>query len=339
MTDAAWREANQQYLMAAVAVVSARLIAHAARSQQRATLSFVECFQELWLEPDETLSRKLAAGMEPSPDPDEQALEDARRQLSAPPALDVLCAAFDLSPFERDILLLCAGVELDSSFAGLCAAAHGDPRRPYPTFSLALSALPDAHWSALTPARPLRYYDLIELGEGTVLTLRALRINERALHSLTGISYLERDLAGMMKRMSPTGGAQPLLVENLTQRIEELWSPKPKTWPMVQLCGEDLTQIKAIAAAACARRGLKLYLIHGMDIPAQPVERNRIAQKWEREAFLIGGVLLLDCEMPGNTKSYDPALELAERVAGRVMLISKIPLSQRQRPVELFKVP
>ena len=70
-------------------------------------------------------------------------------------ALATLCAAFRLSPFERDLLVLCAGVELDASFAALCAEAQGDPQRVLPTFSLALAALPGAHWSALTPDAPL----------------------------------------------------------------------------------------------------------------------------------------------------------------------------------------
>ena len=47
------------------------------------------------------------------------------------------------------MVLLCAGIELDSTVAPLCAAAQGDPARAYPTFSLALAALPEAHWSAL----------------------------------------------------------------------------------------------------------------------------------------------------------------------------------------------
>ena len=73
--------------------------------------------------------------------------------MPAPPALETLCRRSGLSPFERDVLLLCAGVELDSRFAPLCAAAQGDPARPYPTFSLALAALPEPHWSALSTGR------------------------------------------------------------------------------------------------------------------------------------------------------------------------------------------
>ena len=43
-------------------------------------------------------------------------------------------------------------MELDSGFPAACAGARGDPNRASPTFSLALAALPEAHWSALSPA-------------------------------------------------------------------------------------------------------------------------------------------------------------------------------------------
>src|SRR6266545_5240300 len=117
----------------------------------------------------------------------------------APPALDRLCSTFGLSPFERDLLLLCAGVELDASFSSLCALAQGDPQRAYPTFGLALAALPGAHWSALTPIAPLRRWRLIEVGAGQALTLSPLRIDERVLHYLAGVPYLDERLAGILE--------------------------------------------------------------------------------------------------------------------------------------------
>src|SRR6266576_3343786 len=69
--------------------------------------------------------------------------ERLRRGLAEPPALDAVAAAFGLSGFEREVLLLCAGVELDSRIARACAQAHGDPGRPFATFSLTMTALPD----------------------------------------------------------------------------------------------------------------------------------------------------------------------------------------------------
>ena len=79
-------------------------------------------------------------------------------------ALEQLCSKFGLTDFVRDLLLLCAGMELDPSFASLCANAQGDTPLSYPTFSLAMSALSQAHWSAIAPHSPLRRWRLIEVG-------------------------------------------------------------------------------------------------------------------------------------------------------------------------------
>ena len=99
-----------------------------------------------------------------------------------PTTLERLCENFGLSEFERDTLLLAVGMELDESFAPLCAAAGGDERRPFPTFGLALAALPGAHWSAFAPSGALRHWRLIEILAGETLMTRRLRADERVLH-------------------------------------------------------------------------------------------------------------------------------------------------------------
>jgi hypothetical protein len=116
-TEAAnnWLETNQRYLSVALAVVRSELEQHAARSQDASDA--------------ERQHRMMQA----------QALGEAAAAMSVPPAIETLCAVFGLSPFERDLLLLCAGMELDSTFPSVCAAAQGDSSRAYPTFSLALA--------------------------------------------------------------------------------------------------------------------------------------------------------------------------------------------------------
>src|SRR5262249_41803373 len=138
-----------------------------------------------------------------------QAPDEAAAAMPAPPALETLCATFGLSPFERAVLVLCAGQELDSRFAALCAAAQGDAQRPYPTFSLAPATLPQPHWSALTPAAPLRRWRLIEVGAGSALTLSPLRIDERVLHYLAGVQHLDERLAGLLEPVPPPGDLVP----------------------------------------------------------------------------------------------------------------------------------
>ena len=82
-----------------------------------------------------------------------QPLPQASDEPPVPSALDDVVTVFALSPFERDVLLLCAGVELDASLRHCVpppGAIHGALTRP--------SAWPwrpcRAHWSALTPLAP-----------------------------------------------------------------------------------------------------------------------------------------------------------------------------------------
>ncbi len=157
-----WAEANQRHLMAALGRLQRRLEAHA---------------------------DKGVADRGPTPKADTPGASDARDAVGSY-ALQRLCDLFGLSEFERDLLLMCAGMELDAAFAELVARAHGDPARDRPDFSLALAVLPDAHWSALTPSAPLRHWRLIDIRAGDTLVTSPLRIDERVLHYLTGLQYL-----------------------------------------------------------------------------------------------------------------------------------------------------
>jgi hypothetical protein len=56
-------------------------------------------------------------------------VKKARAGMEPPAAIDRLTELFTLSGFERYVLLLCAGVEMDSELAGLCGEAQGRPPR------------------------------------------------------------------------------------------------------------------------------------------------------------------------------------------------------------------
>src|ERR1051326_4464925 len=101
-------------------------------------------------------------------------------EREAPPtALDQLCGRLGLSAFERKILLLTAGMELDGRFPALCAAARGGEEGP--SFALALAIFAEAAWSALAPTAPLCYWRLIEVGKGATLVHSPLRIDAYVL--------------------------------------------------------------------------------------------------------------------------------------------------------------
>ncbi len=214
-----------------------------------------------------------------------------------PPALVGLCTMFGLSPFERDILMLCAGVELDGTFANLCALAQGDSQRPFPTFGLALAALPGAHWSAVTPLAPLRRARLVEVGSGTALTLSPLRISERVLHYLTGIQHLDERLGSLVDVVRPSGALVPSH-QTIADQMAAVWSQNTSggQLPAIQIAGDDLIAKRSVTTAACAALGMKLYNIAASLLPVSAPDLDAMARLWEREAALSSCALLIEAD-------------------------------------------
>ena len=260
----------------------------------------------------------------------------------APPALASLCAAFGLSPFERRILVLCAGVELDAGFAGLCATAGGDQGRPYPTFGLALASLADAHWSALSPEGPLRRWRLVEvMGQpATPLTASPLRVDERVLHYLAGVQHLDERLAGLVE---PVAVGEALVPSHrvIAERAGAAWAGAAGPPPVVQLCGADGASKRAIVAAACAALGLRLCAIQAEHIPAGGAELEGLARLWEREAALSGAALLVEADGldPGDARQAAAVGLLLERLAGAQALAVRDRWRPLRRPTAAFDVP
>ncbi|MBC2900132.1 ATP-binding protein [Streptomyces cupreus] len=226
--------------------------------------------------------------------------EDERATAAPAPTdgtgpLDALAACFGLTPFERDLVLLAAADELDPTTAARCAAACGDPRRAYPTFSLALAALAEPHWSALTPVAPLRRWRIVELEDESRLTTSRLRLDERILHFLLGSPYLDARLHGRLRRTS-TPEHLPPSYDRAASRIAEGWTTVsgPDAPPLVEVTGGDPRSRADLAAAAAARIGLGLYAMGAEDIPADPAERDALARLWQREAILLPAALLVE---------------------------------------------
>ncbi len=309
-----WSLANQRYLSAALAAVRERLEVSAAQVEgDGGAVS--------------SAKRRL-----------DEALQDrdrAEEALPAPSALEALVAAFGLSSFERDLLLMCAGLEMDSSFMQLFAAIQGDPRRAYPTFSLAMKALPRAHWSAILPAAPLRRWRMVEVGPGDGLTASPLRIDERVLHHLAGLSYLDERLRRMADPVRVSEEIPPSY-RALARRIAEILSKDGVlASPVIQLCGGEDAGKRIVATSAFADLGLQLHAIHAEDVPANAADRDGLARLWEREAVLSGTALLVDCEdLDGKDERgrTQPVVSFVESLGCVVIVASHQPLIFKRRP-------
>ena len=271
----------------------------------------------------------------------EQDLQDAvhRRQesegrLSGPSRLQMLCQAFSLTTFECDLLLLSAAAEMDLSVASLCASWHGDPKMHSPTFALAAIALPEADWRAIASDAPLRRWHFIEIGKGDFLATSPLRIDERMLHHLMGIDYLDERLRGLAESISFSSDLATTQLRQ-AERIRDAWSASADyAWPVIQLCGSEVAGLQAIAAFACASLGVQLYSLQATDIPTGAAEREDLARLWEREAVLSHVALMVRCEDLEDKETgsaLSSALSFLRRVRGMVLATSRRPL-----PLRLF---
>jgi hypothetical protein len=204
-----------------------------------------------------------------------------------PCAADGIAETLGLSPFERDVLLLAAAIELDSEAAQLVAACGGssDGR---PSLGLALAALPDAHWDAVSPERPLRRWRLVDLAGSGPLVTRTLVIDEHVLHCLTGIADTAGTLDGLaLPPISPVvlTPSQRAAVEELAQAAAALPGPV-----LLRVDGEDPDA--AIAAAAAIAQRLGLTLLRVRDAKLADVDLSTAATLLDREA-LMGARLVL----------------------------------------------
>lgn len=219
--------------------------------------------------------------------PERQALRELEATLPLTPPLLTLQRVFNLSDFERDMLLLCAAVELDATFGDLICQQIGIPS---PTLSLALATLPDAHWDAITPQAPLRRWQLIKLGNGDTLTARPLSIDERILHFMIGTPAFDAQLEGVMspvKAATLTGRFDTLATRISTQITHET---------VIHMTGHDTLTICQVLATAFHRAGYVTYRMTADTIPATIDEREGFARRWEREAALRGAALIIDVD-------------------------------------------
>ena len=258
--------------------------------------------------------------------------------------LTKLCQNFSLSEFERDILLLCVGLELIPIWGDLCAEIANDLKQTYVTFSLAMSVLDHPDWSAFSPASNLRQWHLVEVGAGNALTACPLRIDERILHYLMGDQHLDQRLLQLVEPII----ANSVQIESHQQVVNQAIA----TWesanndiqlghlPVLQLCGEDVASKMAIAFDVCKNLELTLYKIPANLLPHDLSNLQLIAQLCDREYYLDDIALLLDCD---RDEAPNPQQDMAigyliEILQCPMIISSQTRRRQHQRTILTFDV-
>ena len=240
------------------------------------------------------------------------------------PALVLLGQHFNLSLFERDVLLLCAAMEFDTRIAGMCARAQDDPNKSYPTFALALALFDEPAWDALSPERPLRRWRLIEINQpgAQPLTTSALRADERIVSYIKGLNYLDDRLTPLVTLIDASGEvvelppSQQASVDVIVTRLQQASSSGEL--PLIQLLGVDTASKQLIAKQAAAAVGLHLYRLPVDSLPTHVGELETLARLWQRESALLPIALYLDQNEPDGPAAVSGQSPPLNRFLSRV---------------------
>jgi hypothetical protein len=340
-----WHESNSRYLATAVAWLRLKLEGHAAQGQEPLVVAPSESAPGQPEPQPESISpaKGKRTRREPASQPPASAQTDAMpssvtqlaaemaaaEQAADPPALIMLARRLGLTQFEREVLLLCSAMELDTGLASLCAQAQADKTRPYPTFALALALFDAPAWDALSPERPLRYWRLIEISQpgNAPLSTSALRADERIVSYLKGLNYLDDRLAPLLGPLEVPAAAVELppshrsVAENVLGRLRQL--TEGERVPVIQLLGVDSPSKQLVAAQVARTLGLHVYRLPAALLPTQATELETLARLWQRESLLLPVALYIDdvvSEADAPAATHSPVNRLLLRTGGVIFV-------------------
>jgi ATPase family associated with various cellular activities (AAA) len=263
----------------------------------------------------------------------EALLATVRSELAAP-LLDAFAASFGLDGFERAVLLLCAGAELDPNWGALCAAA-GDASRPYPHFALAFEAFDDPDWSALAPGATLRRWHIVECAGQSGFASDRLTLDERVLHHLLRSGSLDARLAGMVQPVPSPEAFADAPVRALAARFAQIWQGADRLIPAIAVERSDGALTKVVEACACL--GLGVHRLSVDALPPSPGEQHLLAQLWAREAVLSHSVLFVEGDPPAERENV--LARFLDALSGIVILASSAPPSGLLRAAVRIDLP
>lgn len=233
-------------------------------------------------------------------------LHEGAVRESEPSPMASLQSLFNLSAFEKDILLLSAAVEMVPGLERLYAYVQDDAGLMLPTPAMAMSLLFDTWDEAVMardvfhPAAPLFRHDLMEWaaqGRGGILT-RPFRINERVLGYLTGSREPDCRIAEVVSPVYPAripaGDIWPrecALLEDWIKDSLKLGRCLPL---LVNLVGREDVALKGVAAEVCSRVAIPLLYARFRDFHGLAIPPARAVQLFFREALLRNSAVYMD---------------------------------------------
>ncbi|MBR0774306.1 ATP-binding protein [Bradyrhizobium diazoefficiens] len=240
------------------------------------------------------------------------------------PALDTLTRLFGLSPFEREVLLLAAGVELDSALRRLVGEAMRQApdavASAQPTLNFAMQTLAEPHWDAMSPLRPLRRWHLISCEGRAAPPRRPIEIDERVLHYLTGVVAMDARLIGLA-RCETAGTSEP--EAPLARAVAEALGTGTAALVALGHARGDIEPQRDVAREAAAGLEADALWLHARDLPHDSRAIADTACLLDREAALSDAVIVLELDRAGEPVDAEVrAVTLLAHLAGPAIVLN-----------------
>lgn len=216
--------------------------------------------------------------------------------------LETLKSLFNLSDFERDVLLVCLLPELDGRYRRLYGYLQDDATRTNPSVELILNILrrevPDAEAarSVFSSSSPLLENHLVFLrGDAESydpLSIRSVRIDDRAAGYLTGSDEPDSRLKGIVRREAEPALWQDLMIEperrSRLEALSEWWRSlrAERGGATLFLHGADDGGMLSAARAFCAATGTPLLVADAQSLLRAPHDSEALIALAYREAKL-----------------------------------------------------
>ncbi|MEO0627485.1 MAG: hypothetical protein AAFY91_10905, partial [Bacteroidota bacterium] len=234
--------------------------------------------------------------------------------------LTELCQRLNLNSAERDLLLLCVGMEIDPEWPLLCALAHRNKMMAHPTFRLAQNIIPTLTPKSICSAGSLRYWGVIHLGQGLTAFTSPLILDESILHYLLGNTCLPEALAGSFKVLP---SKKDTLSSSQQTVVEEMMSAWVKSTRVFQLCGTDCLLQSAIASYFCHGAEIALYRLSVETLPSSPEDFRMFMRLWQREVKLNDYALFINWDQSNINSNIKTRLSvLVETTEGPIIVMT-----------------
>jgi hypothetical protein len=197
---------------------------------------------------------------------------------------------FELSRFERAVLVLCLAPEFDASFERLYAYLQDDATRRYPTPQLAIDVLARDEderrgaWLSFQSCGRLRHFRLLSMMDTGSLSSQPLRLAPRIVSFLLGINHLDEKAEKVLDPVPSFPLPAHLRAE--IDRLQPFLSARLSegAWPRLNVYGPPDSGKRALARALCDRLGLALYRL---DLERAAVSDPDLWHVLERESVLL----------------------------------------------------